>query len=53
LILSGFGAAGYLLNIVNGNTLSFVGLVVNAAIIYYLYRPYVRKYFAYKNKLHN
>jgi hypothetical protein len=53
LILSGFGAAGYLLNIVNGNTFSFVGLIVNAAIIYYLYRPYVRKYFAYKKKLHN
>ncbi|MBA3284101.1 MAG: hypothetical protein H0U27_03440 [Nitrosopumilus sp.] len=45
LILSGFGAAGYLLNMVNGNVFSIVGLVVNAIIIYYLYRPYVRKYF--------
>jgi hypothetical protein len=46
LILSGFGAAGYLLNMVNGNVFSIVGLVVNTIIIYYLYRPYVRKYFA-------
>ncbi len=46
LILSGFGAAGYLFNMVNGNVFSIVGLVVNAIIIYYLYRPYVRKYFA-------
>jgi hypothetical protein len=50
LILSAFGAAGYLLNMVNGNVFSIFGLVVNAVIIYYLYRPYVRKYFARPNK---
>jgi hypothetical protein len=46
LILSGFSAAGYLLNMVNGNIFSIIGFVVNAIIIYYLYRPHVRKYFA-------
>lgn len=45
LILSGFGAAGYLLNIVNGQTFSVVGLVINAIIIYYLYKPQIRKFF--------
>ena len=45
LILSGFGAAGYLLNIVNGQTFSVVGLVINAIIIYYLYKPHIRKFF--------
>ena len=45
LILSGFGAAGYLLNIVNGQTLSIMGLVINAIIIYYLYKPHIRKFF--------
>jgi hypothetical protein len=43
--LSGFGAAGYLLNIVNGQTFSVVGLVINAIIIYYLYKPQIRKFF--------
>ena len=45
LILSGFGAAGYLLNIVNGQSFSVIGLVINAIIIYYLYKPHIRKYF--------
>jgi hypothetical protein len=45
LILSGFGAAGYLLNIVNGQVFSVVGLVINAIIIYYLYKPRIRKFF--------
>jgi len=45
LILSGFGAAGYLLNIVNGQSFSVIGLVINAVIIYYLYKPHIRKFF--------
>jgi hypothetical protein len=45
LILSGFGAAGYLLNIVNGQFFSVIGLVINAIIIYYLYKPHIRKFF--------
>ena len=45
LILSGFGAAGYLLNIVNGQSFSVIGLVINAIIIYYLYKPQIRKFF--------
>lgn len=50
LVLSGFSAAGYLLNMVNGNIFSIIGLIVNAIIIYYLYRPHVRKYFARQYK---
>jgi hypothetical protein len=46
LILSGFGAAGYLLNIVNGQRISFIGLVLDIVIIYYLYRPNVRRFFS-------
>lgn len=46
LILSGFGAAGYLLNVVNGQYVSIVGVIYNSVIIWYLYRPHVRKYFA-------
>ena len=45
LILSGFGAAGYLFNIVNGQRISFIGLVLDIVIIYYLYRPNVRRFF--------
>jgi hypothetical protein len=45
LILSGFGAAGYLLNVVNGQFISIVGVIYNSIIIYYLYRPHVRKYY--------
>ncbi len=48
LVLSGFGAAGYLLNIVNGNKISIVGLIINIIIIYYLYRPNVRRFFSKK-----
>ena len=48
LVLSGFSAAGYLLNIVNGNKISFVGLLINIIIIYYLYRPNVRRFFSKK-----
>ena len=45
LVLSGFGAAGYLLNVVNGQYISIIGVIYNAVIIYYLYRPRVRRYF--------
>lgn len=45
LVLSGFGAAGYLLNVVNGQFISLVGVVYNSIIIWYLYRPHVRKYY--------
>jgi hypothetical protein len=48
LILSGFGAAGYLLNIINGQRFSIVGLIINIIIIYYLYRPNVRRFFRKK-----
>ncbi|HEY6534893.1 MAG TPA: hypothetical protein VIY08_03685 [Candidatus Nitrosocosmicus sp.] len=48
LVLSGFGAAGYLLNIVNGNKISIAGLIINIIIIYYLYRPNVRRFFSKK-----
>jgi hypothetical protein len=46
LVLSGFGAAGYLLNIVNGQRISIIGLIINLIIIYYLYRPNVRRFFS-------
>lgn len=45
LILSGFGAAGYLMNVANGQFISILGVIYNAAIIWYLYRPYIRKYY--------
>ncbi len=45
LILSGFGAAGFLLNVVSGQAFSIAGIVINIIIIYYLYRPHVRRYF--------
>jgi hypothetical protein len=45
LILSGFGAAGYLMNVANGQFVSILGVIYNAAIIWYLYRPYIRKYY--------
>ena len=48
LVLSGFSVAGYLLNIVNGNKISIVGLIINIIIIYYLYRPNVRRFFSKK-----
>lgn len=48
LILSGFGAAGYLLNIVNGQRISVIGLAIDIIIIYYLYRPNVRRFFSKK-----
>jgi uncharacterized membrane protein len=50
LVLSGFGAAGYLLNIVNGQFISIIGVVYNLFIIYYMYRPHVRKYYGIRNK---
>lgn len=50
LVLSGFGAAGYLLNVVNGQFISLVGVLYNSIIIWYLYRPYVRKYFGMRYK---
>jgi hypothetical protein len=45
LILSGFGAAGYLMNVANGQFVSILGVIYNAVIIWYLYRPYIRKYY--------
>src|SRR5690349_5962491 len=45
LVLSGFGAAGYLLNVVNGQFVSIGGVIYNSVIIWYLYRPHVRKYY--------
>lgn len=45
LVLSGFGAAGYLMNVTHGQFLSIIGIVINAIIIYYLYTPKIRKYF--------
>jgi hypothetical protein len=45
LVLSGFGAAGYLLNVVNGQFISIAGVIYNSVIIYYLYRPHVRRFF--------
>jgi uncharacterized membrane protein len=50
LVLSGFGAAGYLLNVVNGQFISIIGVVFNLFIIYYMYRPHVRKYYGIRNK---
>jgi len=50
LVLSGFGAAGYLLNVVNGQFISIFGVVYNAIIIYYMYRPHVRKYYGIRSR---
>ena len=50
LVLSGFGAAGYLLNVVNGQFISIIGVIYNSVIIYYMYRPHVRKYYGIINK---
>lgn len=48
LVLSGFGAAGYLLNVVNGQFVSLVGVIYNSVIIWYLYRPHVKKFYGRK-----
>ncbi|WP_458742753.1 hypothetical protein [Candidatus Nitrosocosmicus sp. T] len=45
LVLSGFGAAGYLLNVVNGQFISIIGVIYNSVIIYYMYRPHVKRYY--------
>ena len=50
LVLSGFGAAGYLLNVVNGQFVSIFGVLYNAIIIYYMYRPHVRRYYGIRSK---
>jgi len=50
LVLSGFGAAGYLLNVVNGQFISIFGVLYNAIIIYYMYRPHVRKYYGIRSR---
>jgi hypothetical protein len=50
LVLSGFGAAGYLLNVVNGQFISIFGVIYNSAIIYYMYRPHIRKYYGMRFK---
>lgn len=50
LVLSGFGAAGYLLNVVNGQFISIFGVLYNAIIIYYMYRPHVRRYYGIRSK---
>jgi uncharacterized membrane protein YfcA len=49
LVLSGFGAAGYLLNVVNGQFISIIGVIYNSVIIYYMYRPKVRRYYGIRN----
>jgi hypothetical protein len=49
LVLSGFGAAGYLLNVVNGQFISIIGVIYNSVIIYYMYRPNVRRYYGIRN----
>ena len=50
LVLSGFGAAGYLLNVVNGQFISIFGVLYNSIIIYYMYRPHVRRYYGIRSK---
>jgi hypothetical protein len=45
LILFGFGLAGYSSNVVNGQYTSIVGVIFNAIIIWYMYKPHVRNYF--------
>lgn len=50
LVLSGFGAAGYLFNVVSGQFISIIGVIYNLAIIYYMYRPHIRKYYGMKFK---
>jgi hypothetical protein len=50
LVLSGFGAAGYLLNVVNGQLISIFGVLYNSIIIYYMYRPHVRRYYGIRSK---
>jgi hypothetical protein len=50
LVLSAFGAAGYLFNVVSGQFISIIGVIYNAVIIYYMYRPHVRKYYGMRFK---
>lgn len=51
LVLAGFGAAGYLMNVTHGQFFSLIGIAIDAIIIYYLYTPKVRKIFGkgYRN----
>ena len=42
LILSGFGAEGYMLNVVNGQFTPNIGVIYNSVIIYYPCRSHVR-----------
>jgi hypothetical protein len=48
LILSGFGLAGYIWNVVNSRYLSIVGVIYNAEIIWYMYKPQIRKHYGMK-----
>ena len=48
LVLSGFGVAGYLWNIVNGQYVSVIGVIYNGVIIWYLYKPHIRNYYGLK-----
>ena len=50
LVLSGFGAAGYMLNVVNGQFTSNIGVIYNSVIIYYVHIPHVRKYYGIRYK---
>lgn len=46
LILSIIAVIGYLLNIINGQRYPVIPLAISIIIIYYLYRPNVRKFFS-------
>jgi hypothetical protein len=48
LVVSGFGLAGYLWNVVNGQYISTVGVIYNAVIIWYMYKPKIRNFYGMK-----
>lgn len=45
LILSYIGIALAIISIVGGNFLSIINLIINGAIVYFLYRPQVKAFF--------
>ena len=45
LILSYIGIALSIASIMSGNFLSIIHLIINIAVIYYLYRPHVKVFF--------
>ena len=45
LILSYIGIALGIASIISGNLLSIIHLIINIAVIYYLYRPRVKTFF--------